>query len=141
MDFLGLSAPVKTVAALVALAAMPPAALWLRRPLLSLAEDPICIASAQARARFVFYVATLPALTAILLIIPFRVPREWVEVVMLPVVVTVIGIAWIQAGAWRVSPVTPDGGSVSGSIAYPLGALLVLLLVFQLLLRPGVRFY
>jgi len=26
-------------------------------------------------------------------------------------------------------------------IAYPLGALLVLLMVFQLVLRPGVRFY
>jgi hypothetical protein len=64
-----------------------------------------------------------------------------VEVVMLPVVVTVIGIAWLQAGAWRVSRVTTRGSSGAGSIAYPLGALLVLLLVFQLLLRPGVRFY
>jgi hypothetical protein len=88
-----------------------------------------------------FRVATLPALTAILLIIPFRVPREWVEVVMLPVVVTVIGIAWLQAGAWRASGVTTGSGSGAGSIAFPLGALLVLLLVFQLLLKPGVRFY
>jgi hypothetical protein len=141
MDYLGLGATAKTVAALLALAAIPPAALWLRRPLLSLAEDPACIASARARTRLVFHVATLPALTAILLIIPFRVPRELVEVVMLPVVVTVIGIAWLQAGAWRVSGVTTGGGSGAGSIAYPLGALLVLLLVFQLLLRPGARFY
>jgi hypothetical protein len=103
MDYLDLSATAKTAAALVALAAIPPVALWLRRPLLSLAANPTCIASARARTRFIFEVATLPALTAILLIIPFRVPREWIEVVMVPVVVTVIGIAWLQAGAWRVS--------------------------------------
>jgi hypothetical protein len=141
MDYLGLSATAKTVAALVALAAIPPAALWLRRPLLSLAENPAGIASARARTRLVFRVATLPALTAILLIIPFRVPRELVEVVMLPVLVTVIGIAWLQAGAWRVSGVTTGGSPAAGSITCPLGALLILLLVFQLLLRPGVRFY
>jgi hypothetical protein len=141
MDYLELGATAKTAAALVALAAIPVAALWLRRPLLSLAEDPACISSARARTRHIFHAATLPALTAILLIIPFRVPREWIEVVILPAVVTVIGIAWLQAGAWRVSDVKTEGSSGVGSIAFPLAALLVLLLVFQLLLRPGVRFY
>ena len=120
-----------------ALFAIPTAALWLLRPLLGLAEDPAYIASARARTRFVFRVATLPALTAILLIIPFRVPRELVEVAILPMVVTVIGIVWLQAGAWRVSGVTTVGGSSVGSMAYPLGALLTLLVLFQLLLRPG----
>jgi len=141
MDYLGLGATAKTVAALVALVAIPPAALWLGRPLLGLAENPACIASARARTHFIFRVATLPALSAILLIIPFRVPRELVEVIVLPVTVTVIGIAWLQAGGWRVSAVKTGSGSGTGSIAYPLAALLVLLLAFQLLLRPGVRFY
>jgi len=141
MTYLRLVTTAKTGAALVALFAIPTAALWLLRPLLGLAEDPACIASARARTRFVFRVATLPALTAILLIIPFRVPRELVEVVILPVVVTLIGIVWLQAGAWRVSGVTRVGGSGVGPIAYPLGALLTLLALFQLLLRPGVHFY
>jgi hypothetical protein len=141
MNYLRLVTTAKTGAALVALFAIPTAALWLLRPLLGLAEDPAYIASARARTRFVFRVATLPALTAILLIIPFRVPRELVEVVILPVVVTVIGIVWLQAGAWRVSEVTTVGGSSVGSIAYSLGALLTLLVLFHLLLRPGVHFY
>ncbi len=141
MDYLHLVTTAKTGAALVALFAIPTAALWLLRPLLGLAEDPAYIASARARTRFVFRVATLPALTAILLIIPFRVPRELVEVAILPMVVTVIGIVWLQAGAWRVSGVTTVGDSSVGSIAYPLGALLTLLVLFQLLLRPGVHFY
>ena len=141
MNYLRLVTTAKTGAALVALFAIPTAALWLLRPLLGLAEDPACIASARARTRFVFRVATLPALSAILLIIPFRVPRELVEVVILPVVVTLIGIVWLQAGAWRVSGVTTVVGSSVGPIAYPLGALLTLLALFQLLLRPGVHFY
>jgi hypothetical protein len=141
MDYLGLGAMAKTLAALVALAAMPAAALWLRRPLLGLARDPTRIASARARARFMFQVATLPALIAILLIIPFRVPRDWVEVVLLPGVVSVIGIAWLQAGAWGARGEATGGDSSAERVAYPLAALLLLLLVFQLLLRPGVRFY
>jgi hypothetical protein len=60
---------------------------------------------------------------------------------MVPVVVTAIGIAWLQAGAWRLSGVKAQGGSGAGSTAYLLSALLLLLLVFQLLLRPGIRFY
>jgi hypothetical protein len=88
-----------------------------------------------------FRVATAPALAAILLIIPFRIPRNWVEVVAVPVVVTVIGIAWIQAGAWAVSYVKASGRLGSKSVAYALSALLILLLVFQFILRPGVRFY
>jgi len=141
MDYLHLGAAAKTAAAFVALATIPLVSLWLTRPLLSLAQDPAHIAGPRARTRFVFQVATLPALTAILLIIPFRVPRHWVEVVMVPVVVTVIGIAWLQAGAWRASRARVGSGLGAGSITYPLGAVLILLLVFQLLLRPGVRFY
>ncbi|MGH8178487.1 MAG: hypothetical protein ACREV5_19700 [Steroidobacter sp.] len=141
MDYLRLGASAKTAAALVALAAIPPIALGLTRPLLSLAADPAQISSARARIHFIFRVATLPALFAILLIIPFRIPREFVEVVMLPVVATVIGIAWIQSGAWRISAVKVGGGSAVGSIARQLGAVLLLLFVFQVLLRPGVSFF
>jgi hypothetical protein len=141
MEYLNLATTAKTAAALVALLTIPLAALSLLRPLLSLAGEPVHIASARARTRFVFRVGTLPALSATVLIIPFRVPRELVEVVILPVVVSVIGIAWLQAGAWQVSGVTAVGRSRVGSIAYPLSALLMLLLVFQFVLRSGIRFY
>jgi hypothetical protein len=69
-----------------------------------------------------------------------RVPRHWIEVAMVPVVVTLIGIAWIQAGAWRVSTAKAEGLGAP-SIAYPLGAVVILFLVFQFLLRPGIHFY
>jgi hypothetical protein len=140
MDYLHFSVAAKTAAAVVALIAIAAVALLLRGPLLSLARNADDIASSRARTRFMFRVAMVPALAAILLIIPFRVPRNWVEVVAVPVVVTVIGIAWIQAGAWASSLVKASGTLSSKSVAYAFGALLTLLLVFQLVLRPGVRF-
>jgi hypothetical protein len=141
MDYFHLGVAAKTVAAVVALISIPVVALSLRGTLLSLARNPAAIGSVRARTTFMFRVATVPAFAAILLIIPFRLPRNFVEVVAVPVVVTVIGITWIQAGAWAVSHVKAHGSLSSRSIAYAFGALLILLLVFQLVLRPGIRFY
>jgi hypothetical protein len=142
MTYLQLGATAKTVAALAALAAIPPIAAWLRCLLLGLADDADRIDSAKGQRLFIFKIATLPSLLAIPLIILFRMPREWLEVIMVPAVVSVIGIAWIQAGAWRTGGVrSGSGGPAAGSIAWPLVAVLFLLLIFQLLLRPGIRFY
>lgn len=70
-----------------------------------------------------------------------RIPRELTEVVGPPAVVTLVGVVWVQAGAWRFNRVSPQGEAGVGSIAYPLSAALLLLLVFQLVLRPDIRFY
>lgn len=140
MDYFTLGATAKSIAALVALATIPPIARLFTPLLLGLAENASDIASARARTRFIFLLATLPALAAIALIIPFRVPRELIEVIVLPVVVTVIGLVWIQAGAWRATGAKASGAG-DGSIAYPLVAVLLLLSVFQFVLRPGINFY
>lgn len=141
MDYLRLGSMAKTAAALAALVAIPLAALWLLRPLLGLADNPARIGDAGARSVFVLLMATLPALVAIVPIVLFRVPREWIEVVMLPVIVTVAGLVWMQAGAWRIADAKAAGGQGDWPIAWPLAAVLMLLLVFQLVLRPGISFY
>jgi hypothetical protein len=141
MEYLQLNTPTKLTMALAALAAIPPIALWLTRQMLGLAQDDASIAGARARTRFIFQVATLPALASIPLIIAFRVPREWLEVVAPPVVVTFIGIAWMQAAAWRAAEAKLDVNGSVPSLAYPLVAVVLLLLVFQLVLRRGVAFF
>lgn len=141
MEYFQLGATAKTLAALAALALIPLLALAFTRTLLGLAGTPGTIASARARARFIFEIATLPALLAIVLIIPFRVPRELVEVVVLPAVVSVIGIAWIQAGAWRVRDAKATGTSDIGTWVWPAAAVVALFLIFQFVLRPGIRFF
>lgn len=145
MTYLQLGNSTRLVAAMVALAALPPIALWLTGPLLALADHPDQIASPGARTRFAFLVATLPVLFGTVLIIPFRVPREWIEVVLLPIWVAVLGVAWMQAGAWRFDQVRARGTRASatkaGSAIVPLIAVVALLLVFQCVLRPGIGFF
>jgi hypothetical protein len=141
MDYFELKPPAKTIAALIALGAIPPLARLLVSPLLGLADHRSRIATARERSRFMFQVATLPAFAAIALIVPFRVPREPIEVVLLPLIVTVVGIAWIQAGAWRSPEVEANGAEPRVSIGHALGAVLLLFTIFQGLLRPGIAFY
>ena len=127
MNFLGLGVVTRSVLALLAIIAIPVVAMKLTTPLLELADSPERLAGGRARSVFMSNVATVPALLGLLLIIPFRVPREWTEVLLPPVVVTAIGIAWLQAGAWRVHGVTPAALAQLRSPRVPL------------LLRPGIR--
>lgn len=140
MVYLGLGPMAKTALALLSLAAMPLFALWLLRPLLQLADAPAQVATARGRNRFVFLAATLPGLVAIAPIVVYRVPREWIEVLIVPVVVTIVGLAWIQAGAWREETVDARGDGARWPVAMPLLAAAALLAVFQWVLRPGVTF-
>ena len=140
MEYFKLGATAKSVAALLALALVPWFAREFCRQLLNLAT-PAELATAGSRSRFILQIATLPALVAIVLIVPFRVPREWLEVLFLPVVVFLAGIPWMQAGAWRLRNVRPVQRPLPSSLTYPLVAVVVLLLVFQWLLRPGIDFF
>ncbi len=140
MDYLQLGQWAKTASAFAALVAMPLAAMWLARPLLGLADQPARIATPRSRTRFMFQVATLPVIVGTALVIPFRVPREALEVVLLPVLVAWIGVVWMQAGAWRLHGIDARGTG-AGSTRWLLLAVVALLLVFQLVLRPGIEFF
>jgi hypothetical protein len=67
--------------------------------------------------------------------------REWLEVFFLPVVVFLAGMSWVQAGAWRLRGTLPARLPAGMSPRVPLAALIILLLVFQRLLRPGIDFF
>jgi hypothetical protein len=141
MTYFGLGTGSKTCAALIALALIPLLALRLGSVLLRQLSDPVTVMDEKGRQHFLFRTATLPALLALPLITLFRVPREWIEVLLVPSVVSVIGLVWIQAGAWRPSGRVDRGNAKAGSLAPPLFAVVGLLLIFQVLLRPGIRFY
>ena len=141
MEFLRLTPAVKSAAALIALAAIASIAICLTRPLLELAEHPGNIETAWRRTHFILRTATLPALVAIPLIILFRVPGTIDQVVIVPVAVTVVGISWIQAGAWRVTTARLGEAPPVRSIRYPFVAVTIPLLIFHLILRPGIAFF
>ncbi|SEN15062.1 hypothetical protein SAMN05428959_101411 [Duganella sp. CF517] len=141
MGYFKLGAADKTIAALLALAAIPLAAFWIGRLLLTRVGNQEQIGDAVDRKRFVFRSATLPAMLALPIIVLFRVPREWIEVLLVPALVAAVGLAWIQAGAWYVGAQGTGNGVAVDSISRPLLAVLGLLLIFQLVLRPGIHFY
>ena len=141
MEYFRLGAAARNLAALLALSAIPLLAREFARHLLGLAEVPAQVAGAAARSRFILQVATLPALLGTLLVLPYRVPRELLEVVFLPLVVLIAGMSWIQSGAWRLREVGVQARSKAYTLTYPLAAALGLLLVFQCLLRQGIAFF
>ncbi|KQZ30222.1 hypothetical protein [Duganella sp. Root1480D1] len=128
MGYFDLGTSTKTLLGLIALALIPCAARWLSAMMPDLGQS-------------TFRIATLPALLALPVITLFRMPREWIEVLMVPVVVSFIGLAWIQADAWRAKARADHAGAADVSLAWPFGMVLCLLLIFQLLLRRGIRFY
>ena len=90
--------------------------------------------------RFASVLAALPSIAVIPLIIAYRVPRDLTNVIAPPILVTVIGILWLQLGAWRVANARLAGLPPSGAIAAPLAVAVVLFAVFHLVLRPGIPF-
>jgi hypothetical protein len=128
MDYFGMSSTAKWIAAAIAIAALVPIGALLARLLLGF----------EVR---LFWSTTLPAVMALPLIVAFRVPREMLEVLLPPVLVTVLGLVCVHATAWRMKDVPAVANQSPPSIAGPLLAVVVLLLVFQLVLRPGIPFY
>jgi hypothetical protein len=138
MAWLGFGAGAKAAFALLALAAMVMAGIWLTGPLLAFAPSPGAIYGPGGRTAFAWRAATLPALAGTLLILPFRLPGPAIEVAVVPAVVAIAGLGWMQAGAWRFYGVEPRPAAGPDSVRRPLFWLILLLLVFQLVLRPGI---
>lgn len=140
MTYLQMPAAAKIGASLAALVAMALACGLTAPVFLSLVPG----AESQGprgRARTMLRYAVLPALAAVPLIAPFRVPGAMIEVLFPPAVATLVATVWLQAWSWH-APRAPAGPPAPrwavSSLFVALGLLLV---VFQLVLRPGIRFF
>ena len=140
MTYLGPSTAEKQAAALIAFIVMMAIGYRLAGQFIRLIATSAESATGSARLWFIFRSATLPALFSVLLLIPFREPRNLIEVLLLPMIVMISGMLWIQIGAWFAQPAM-QAERAKSSVAIPSGALLILLAVFQIVLRPGIRFY
>ena len=139
LTYLGLDSGAKQTAALAAMIAMIAAGVWLMRMLIWRIATRSETASGPARLRFAFQAVTLPALASVPVLIPFREPRNIVEVAILPLIVMTSGVIWIQISA-AAGPVSVQPARAAPSLLIPFGALLLVLAFFQLVLRPGIAF-
>jgi len=140
MAYLGLGVGAKALAVLLALGVIVFVGMFLSKQMLGLAPAPEDISGAAARSRFMFNAAIAPALAALPIIMLSRAPGSWDQVALVPVAVTVIGAAWLQANAWRVSDEQASGAAAPRGLAIAAAALLTLIVVFHAVLRPGVQF-
>jgi len=138
-DYLGIGPAGELLLALVALAAMPVAGIWLGRQFLAAAWDQRQLGSYCCRFGFLLRIAGLPALAALLIIILFRVPRELIEVIAPPVLVPLFGYGWLQLAAFSPGVARARGSRPEAVIPLLLAAA-ALLAIFQLVLRPGITF-
>jgi hypothetical protein len=129
----------KTVIALAALAAIPVAGRWAGGRFLATAWEARQVSGASARFGYLLRMAGFPAMAAIPILILFRVPREPIEVLTPPVLVPLLGYGWLQLAAFRRSSVAAQGKAPVRLVPL-LVAAIVLLAIFQLVLRPGIPF-
>jgi len=133
MDFFGMTDLQKASAAILALGAIGAVCLWL--------TPRFARFTGGAPSSAILQTVTAPAALGVLLIMPSRVPGGLDQVVIVPVAVALIGVAWIQGSAWLADYRDPTVSDGPLRLAIPVVAALVQVLIFQLLLRPGIRFY
>jgi len=80
------------------------------------------------------------ALLAIVLIVPFRAPRDMVEVALIPLFVNLAGAGWLVLGAAIARPRDATESRDRVGFIGPALALGLTLLLFQLVLRHGIAF-
>lgn len=95
----------------------------------------------QAGTRNSGYGQLLAGLLSVVLVIPFRLPRNLIEVALIPLIVNLVGLGWLILGMalarGRAGHGPPEEQPAIMGPALALGGTLLL---FQLVLRPGIAF-
>ncbi len=137
--YLGFSPAVKKVALALGLFLSVAAGFWLARAAIRLFGTAAETLTPGGRIGFLFRTVMVPALVAGPILIPFRMPRDNIELFIFPTMLMLFGALWVLIGA-GFCPTAARPARPSPSLAVPLAALVVVLLVFQLVLRPGIQF-
>ena len=137
--YLGLSPAARMGMLALGLIACVLAGFWLARKAIALLATTGETLNAGPRMGFLFFAVLLPVLVTGVLLIPFRIPRNMIEVTIFPTIVMLFGAIWVVIGG-ALSSTAPRPAHPAPSLAVPLAALIVVLLVFQLVLRPGIQF-
>lgn len=128
LGYLQVQPPMKWALLAVAAAVMAATGAWLAR-----------VGEASRERAFGWGVLMIVA-ASLALVVPFRLPRNLIEVLLIPTVVEVMGAGWLILGAAMVGRAGGPVNAARPSAIGPAIALGLLLLIFQLVLRPGVAF-
>ncbi|HPF91936.1 MAG TPA: hypothetical protein PLL57_14845 [Flavobacteriales bacterium] len=135
---LGLPMIVRVALAVIGAAGLTAVAYWSTRPFLAFAPEPVLLADAQARTRFNFRIIILPWLVGAATITMLYLPVVAIVSIIYPITSGMVFIfPWKNAR--RVGDARASGAaSVFAGSWYWYAALLVAVLLFRLVLAPGI---
>lgn len=108
------------------------------RPFLELAPEGIDLEKPKTRLRFLRDIAALPALIGCFLVIPFRVPP--MTQMAAPFILMLFTIPWTWSIGGRIKNITPSENDINLRVRWePILLLIAVLLVFRLILAPGIE--
>ena len=111
------------------------------KPFLSFAVTSESISTARQRRYFIFKIGIIPWLVGAVLSFPFRVPPLGWEYLILPVSNGMV-VVWTYIGARGIGLNKIDENGKISKVNYKLIFIwLFLIIIFQLVLRPGINFY
>ncbi|MEO8895209.1 MAG: hypothetical protein ABI450_04950, partial [Rhizomicrobium sp.] len=117
--YLGLSPTARMAMLALGLIACVLVGFWLARKAIALLATTGETLNAGPRMGFLFFAVLLPVLITGVLLIPFRMPRDWIEVTIFPTIVMLFGAIWVVIGG-ALSSTAPRPAHPAPSLAVPL---------------------
>jgi hypothetical protein len=136
-NYLGIGEGLGFIISIVGIIAMLYTAVLFSKYLLRLSPSIELISTASGRFGYLFRIALLASVVGVILIIPFRI-MPW-DRALAPVMVTLISIPMVFAHGWKARFSNVINSDVNNKLHFiPIILLIILLLVFQFILAPGI---
>ncbi|MBK3520059.1 hypothetical protein [Carboxylicivirga marina] len=139
VGYLNLSQPLLIALAIMCILTIPMINIWFSRLLLEFASRDDDLNNPRARFKYIQFIAVGAAFLGSILVIPFRVPP--ISQAITPLFVFVVSIPWIWSSANVAKHIKHTPNRINEKIYWtPIVLLILLLIFFQLVLAPGVKF-
>lgn len=137
--YLQLSNSIMVLLAILSIVGLALISRWFCSPLISFAPSSVNFDRPREKTRFILFIAVGAALAGSVLIVPFRI-FPWSQVIS-PVIIFLFAIPWILTSASTTKNVQKISAPVGEKVLIsPILILTVLLILFRIVLAPGVEF-
>ena len=139
VGYLNLSQPILIILAIASIITIPLINIWFSKKLLELVPSDVDLNNPKAKFKYIRFIALGAAFIGSIIIIPFRIPP--LSQAITPFVVFVFSIPWIWASATAAKDIRHTSNRINDKIYWePIIFLILILILFQFVLAPGVKF-
>ena len=139
VEYLDLSQPVLASMAIISIIASALISMWFSGPLLGFISNSDSLSNPRVKTKYIRFIAVGASIAGSVLVVPFRIPP--IDQALTPFIVLIFSIPWIWAGAAMSKPIGCAPNRINEKLhAGPIVFLAVLLIIFRLILAPGMEF-